>query len=179
VNKTMIVVISVFLVIAGISAQACARENSAQQWLNGSYRLSIKAGDYRPYSTDVTITSLDEKTIKISGDFDGLPVTAQGSIQADKSALPAIAVYQFKVNNEVFNGQAVLTFNQQNGLCRITGSGSGAYHYLGTSGISSAFVTGVKETNRRSHVTWAVLVGVLMAMVLVVISGFYFRRLDA
>ncbi|HEX3010886.1 MAG TPA: hypothetical protein VHQ70_02460, partial [Syntrophomonadaceae bacterium] len=106
----------------------------------GTYLVQIKTSSGDDYSAKIGIEDLGDDKIKLSGNFDGMPLTAIGKRSEEKSDTSG---YIFKTNiPKLYNGTAVMDLRYEDNQYKLSGSGKGTYQYQGFSGQSSFKITG-------------------------------------
>ncbi|HEX3011779.1 MAG TPA: glycosyltransferase family 39 protein [Syntrophomonadaceae bacterium] len=127
------------IIITPVKAQTALKENSLSP--TGTYDVNVISHPHYEYSTKIGIEDLGNGKIKVTGNFDGIPLSAIG-YQTGK-AVKTRSVYNFKISlPKLFNGSASMALQYQNNNYKLSAHGKGTYNYQGTPGHGSARITG-------------------------------------
>lgn len=106
----------------------------------GTYVVDVITQPHNECSTKIGIEDLKNGKVKVTGNFDGMPVTVIGSQTETATAEP---VYIFKINiPRLCNGKAIMRLKYQNHNYKMFANANGTYDYQGISGQGSAKITG-------------------------------------
>ncbi|MGE5381089.1 MAG: PEGA domain-containing protein, partial [Methylocystaceae bacterium] len=98
--KSMLLLM-LFISIIGLPRAGAESTPTASYSIDGNYQVTVRPEHYHDYSTMVTITKIDDSTIKINGTYDGIPLTARGVLRKQNSS-SGTDTYDVKVNNGLF-----------------------------------------------------------------------------
>lgn len=156
--KIMLPLLVLMVFIIGLPRAGAQNGESTAHRIEGNYQVVVKPDHYPGYTTIVRVTQIDAQRIKLSGTYEGIPLTVLGVLR-NENVSSGMDTYDVVVRNSLFSGKVVLNFQPVNKECSITGFGSGKYNYLGLTGSATATITGV---NSQIHFSIGWIMGVLL-----------------